>query len=127
MDINQVRFGNYSIGSNQTSAKKNNDKLNEQAKEEVKTQVAQEKSADGVMSALNIAGMQNLAQVNVVAKKEVNPTDYLSEDRIADIEAMMGGFELGVNQIADVIEDEFPGMLSNEQKMALAAQIFDQE
>ena len=126
MDVNQVRFGNYSIGNHQAQTKKENKELDEKSKQEVKTGKGSEKSPEGVMDALSIAGMQNMAQVNIVAKKEVNPTDYLSNERVADIEAMMADFELGVNQIADVLEDEFPGMLSDEKKLALAAQIFEQ-
>jgi hypothetical protein len=127
MDINQVRFGNYSIGNHQAGSKKEDNKLGEKAQSEAKAKAVSEKNPDGVMNALNIAGLQNMAQVNVVSKKEVNPADHLSADRMEDIEAMMANFELGVNQIADVLEDEFPGMLSDEKKMALAAQIFAQE
>ena len=108
-------------------SKNDENKLGEKSQNEAKANVASEKNPDGVMSALNIAGMQNMAQINVAAKKEVNPADHLSADRMADIEAMMADFELGVNQIADALEDEFPGMLSDEKKMALAAQIFAQD
>ena len=45
---------------------------------------------------------------------------------MADIEAMMADFEIGVNQIVDVLEDEFPGMLSDEKKFDLAAELFAQ-
>ena len=127
MDINQVRFGNYSIGNHQASSKNDENKLGEKSQNEAKANVASEKNPDGVRSALNIAGVQNMAQINVAAKKEVNPAAHLSADRMADIEAMMADFELGVNQIADALEDEFPGMLSDEKKMALAAQIFAQD
>ena len=124
MDVNQVRFGNYSIGNHQAQTKKDNKELGENSKQEVQASLVSEKSPEGVMDALNIAGMQNFAQVNIVGKKEVNPADYLSNDRMSDIEAMMADFELGVDQIVDVLEDEFPGMLSDEKKLALAAQIF---
>jgi len=127
MDINQVRFGNYSVGNHQTRLKQDESKLGEKQQAEEKANVVKEKDPDDVLNALNIAGMQNMAQINVVEKKEVNPFEHLTSDRVADIEAMMADFELGVDQVADMLEDEFPDMLSNEQKMALAAQIFAQE
>ena len=63
----------------------------------------------------------------MVARKEVNPNDYLSEERISDIEAMMAEFDNGVNAVANTIEAEFPGMFAQAQKNALAARVFAQE
>ena len=40
---------------------------------------------------------------------------------------MMAEFEAGVDEIALSIEEEFPGMFSQEYKNALAAGIFAQE
>ena len=76
---------------------------------------------------MNIAGLQNKAQIAHPEKKEVNPSDYLTEDRISDIEAMMGKFEDGVGKIADAIEAELPGFFAQDTKNALAAKIFAQE
>jgi len=128
MDVNQVRFGNYTIGNSQANLGKKED-----SKEgNVQQQIAQENNlpkinADDFFNAMNIAGLQNKAQISV-AKKEVNPADFLSQERISDIEAMMGNFDSGVNQIADTIENEFPGLFAPDNKLALAAKIFaDQE
>ena len=127
MDINQVRFGNYSIGNPQVGAKKSEAKTQENVQPEVQKEgVKNEVNAENILSALNIAGTQNLAQINFAAKKEINPADYLSPERIADIEAMMAGFENGVNAVADVIEAEIPG-LSEANKNALAAGVYAQE
>ena len=126
MDINKVTFGNYSIGAKQGNVQK------ETGKEEApKANVAEsnEKSIDkeAFLNAMDIAGMQNKIQIAKTEKKAVNPADFLNEDRISDIEAMMGKFEDGVNSVANAIEAEFPGFFAEDTKNALAAKIFAQE
>lgn len=134
MDVNQVRFGNYTIGNQQASFGKK-----EEAKEEsVKQQPAQEQnlqkfSADEFYSAMNIAGLQNKAQISF-AKKEMSDeaineivAKYSTPEQQSRIEAMMGKFDNGVNQAAETIEQEFPGMFSSDSKLALAAKVFAQE
>ena len=125
MDINQVKFGSYSIGTSFNGTQK------KESKEAGETQVgvnqqnqAKQIDVDGMFNAMNIAGLQNKAQINRAETKTVNPSDYLSEDRIKDIEAMMAGFDSGVNTVANTIEQEFPGVFADSQKFALAAQIF---
>ena len=129
MDVNQVRFGNYTIGSSQAHLGKKEEAQKESVQQqEVKSSSdTQKMSADDFFNAMNISGLQNRAQISSIAKKEVNPSDYLSEDRIRDIQAMMGKFENGVNQVADVIEAEFPNALSQQDKLALAANIYAAE
>ena len=128
MDINQVRFGSYSIGNSGIGAKKSEGKAKQEAPIEAKSEgVKKEVSAEEMFNAMNIAGLQNKAQININSRAEINPMDYLSEDRIKDIEAMMGKFENGVNQVADVIEAEFPNALSQQDKLALAANIYAAE
>ena len=123
MDINQVRFGSYSIGNPRPNA--NNSNKSEEKPAEVKNESVQSSvNAEDMFSAMNIAGLQNKAQINIGQNKEVNPMDYLSEERISDIEAMMGAFDSGVENVANVIETEFPGMFAESQKNALAARIF---
>lgn len=123
MEINKVAFGNFSIG-----AKANNAQKQEVKEEAQKAQAGvggqQSVNAESVFSALNIAGMQNLSQINRSERKEINPADYLSADRIADIEAMMGKFDDGVSKVADTIEQELPGFFAADAKNALAAKIF---
>ena len=130
MDVNQVKFGNYSIGSSSSGAA-NNSKENAS---EAQTQNAQAQaqginasSADSILNALGIAGMQNLAFINKTEPQAPNPADYLDENRISDIEAAMAEFESGVDNIANVLDAEFPGMFADDQKLALAAQIFAAE
>lgn len=128
MDINQVRFGSYSIGNSNIGAKKDGSKSEEKTDRGVEQQNANSVfNADDMFSAMNIAGLQNKAQINFKEQKEVNPLEHLSADRIADIEAMMGEFENGVNDIAAVIDEEFPGMFEPDAKYALAAKMYAQE
>lgn len=127
MDVNQVRFGNYSIGNPNGGAKKNEEQEAQNLAQGAQQQEAKNIDIDAMFKAMNIAGMQNLAYVSKAEAKEVNPSDYLDEKRISDIEAMMAEFESGVDNIANVLEAEFPGMFAEDQKNALAAQIFAAE
>ena len=125
MDVNQVRFGNYSIGNPQSGVpERNEEKAGESQTQNQQSQNAQIFDVEAMFNALNIVGMQNMMHVNKADSKEVNPADYLDENRINDIEAMMAEFEAGVETAANTIEAEFPGMFSAEQKNALGAQIF---
>lgn len=127
MDINQVRFGNYTIGNPNAGTKKSSAK---QEKETTQTPVQEQNktlNSNEVFDAMNLVGIQNKQQINFAPKKEINPLDYLSQDRINDIEAMMGNFDNGVNNIASTIEQEFPQMFSEAQKNSLAASIFARE
>ena len=125
MDINKVVFGNFSMGPQRGRSEK------EEVKEEAQTSanVGSEKKLDAetVYNALDAVAVQNKAQIVQTDKKEVNPADYLSDDRMKDIEAMMGKFENGVGTIADAIEEELPGFFAADIKNALAARIFAQE
>ncbi len=123
--VNKIIIGDFSIG-----AKKSNAQKQEAEKEAPKASVGSEEKridADALFNAMNIAGMQNKAQITRSESKVVNPADYLTEDRISDIEAMMGEFENGVGAIADVITDEFPGAMAEDAVNALAAKIFAAE
>jgi len=126
MDVNQVKFGSYSIGNSQTNSKQEKAKPNE-VKDVVETGNLKQVSADEIFSAMDLQGIQNKAQVNLAQKREVNPNDYLTQDRIDDIEAMMGNFENGVLDAADTIDAEFPGLFKDADRLALAAQVFARE
>ena len=123
MDVNQVRFGDYSIGSPKPGLNKGNDKAENNLPETKQGNGYKEMNPDAMFSAMALAGMHNKAQINV-SNKEVNPADYLSPERIADIEATMAGFEAGVNEAVDVINADFPGMFTTEEANALAAKAF---
>ena len=127
-EINNVRFGNYSIGNSQNGkAKAKEGQVNEGLTNSAQEQNQSTYNPDSLLTAMGNMGAYNLININKADTKAVNPSDYLSEDRISDIEAMMAEFEAGVNEIAQSIEEEFPGMFEPAQKNALAAGIFAQE
>ncbi|MBR5303220.1 MAG: hypothetical protein IKU37_00145 [Candidatus Gastranaerophilales bacterium] len=127
MDVNQVRFGNYSIGNPQNGTPKKNEEKASETQTQNQQQTLSSLNPNEVMNALGLAGMQNLAFISKSEAKEVNPTDYLDEGRISDIEAMMAEFEAGVGQVAQTIEAEFPDMFAPDQLNALAAKVFAAE
>jgi hypothetical protein len=122
----KVTFGNFSIGSKTAGAKK--DGVKDDASEaKVSSEVKNANiNPEAVLDTLDIQGAYNRAQVVKTEKKEVNPADYLSEERISDIEAMMDKFENGVQFMADNIKAEFPS-LSDDSAYALAAKMFAAE
>ena len=126
MDVNKVVFGNFSIGPKNGGAKESREKQEAQQNAQISGEF-KNVDAETVFSALNVAGLQNKAHIAHPERKEINPNDYLSEDRINDIEAMMGKFENGVGVISDAIEEELPGFFAADTRNALAAKIFAQE
>lgn len=81
--------------------------------------------ADEIFSALNALGAQNFATVS--GKNQINPADFLSEERIASIEDSMKLFEKGVEKYAGAIQEEFGDAFSDDVKYALAAEAFSRE
>ena len=119
-----VKFGDYSIGANSAGAKES--KLKDENAKPLISEGTQTANVDPekVFDSLNMQGVYNIAQVVKSDKNEiVDPTKFLSEDRINDIEAMMGKFDDGVGAIADKIKAEFP-TLSDKSAYALAARLF---
>ncbi|MBQ8635778.1 hypothetical protein IJ425_06470 [bacterium] len=123
--VNNVRIGGYTVGNQPNASARNNEKTNENANAKAGVQNNQKDfNVDNMFNAMNISAMQNMLNINKAEAKAINPADFLSEERISDIEAMMAEFEAGVSLAADAIETEFPGMFAAEQKNALAAKIF---
>lgn len=128
MDVNQVRFGEYYIGtSNRRSANKEKEAQKEEQAPNMQAQAMPSADREDILNALNITGAQNLAFVSKTEVQAPNPADYLDEARISDIEAMMAEFDNGVNQVADIIEAEFPNMFAPDVKNSMAARIFAAE
>ena len=121
-----VRIGNYSIGNPQGGATRKSE--SEAGETQTQNQQAQGQNfdVDNYFSALGMVGAQNMAFISKTDKVP-NPSDYLSDERISDIEAMMAEFDSGVESYANTIEAEFPGMFDEASKNALAAQIFAAE
>ena len=127
-EVNNVRFGNYSIGNpQQGSQKKANEGQVGQESAQPQNQTQSTFDPSDVLSAMGNMGAYNLISINKAEAQSVNPADYLSEERMSDIEAMMAEFEAGVDTIATSIEEEFPGVFAQDYKNALAAQIYAQE
>ena len=127
-EVNNVRFGNYSISNpQQGKSKKANDGQVNEGSAQPQSQAQSSLNPNDVLSALGNMGAYNLISINKQEAQTVNPADYLSEERISDIEAAMAEFEAGVDTIATSIEEEFPGLFAQDYKNALAAQIYAQE
>ncbi len=130
MDINQVRFQNYSIGNSGARAKKETKKEEQTPLLETKTDTQMQQSkSDNVLNALSLQGIQNKAQI-IPAKKELDIdallAKYSNPQSAKRIESMMNDFESNVNTIANTVETEFPGVFSKESKNAFAASIYAQ-
>lgn len=123
MEVNQVRFGNYTIGNSTPRQQKKGEKAEQEAQAQVSAGEVKSVNREDLLNAMDMVALQNKPQVN---SKELNPAELLSEERMTDIEAMMAEFESGVNEIAAAIGQEFPEM-SEASKNALAARIFAQE
>lgn len=138
MDINQVKFGSYSIGTSFNGTQK------KESKEAGETQVGvnqqnqtKQMDVDGMFDAMNIQGEFYKSQINKTEPKLLSSTnlswdeavalatDKLGAQRASEIDAVMiNEYEPGVNEVANTIEAEFPGVFADSQKFALAAQTF---
>lgn len=109
---------------NNQSVKKENDEKKAQDRENSQQSVKSEaKDPEAIFEAMQMSAIQNKA---IAFGKFVNPKDYLSEDRIKDIETSMGAFESNTENAKAAMDTEFKGVgawenLSEAQKMALAA------
>ena len=127
-DINKIRLENQSLSAAQSGLARSSEKEQKMPQAEVGTKEASGKfNVDAMFHAMNIDGMHKFAQINMNQFKSIDPTKYLDENRISDIEAAMAEFENGVDVIAQTIEAEFPNSFSDEQKYALAATVYAAE
>ena len=130
MEIGKVKFGEYSVGNGQVgSGKKGEEKQEVQTNAQVQSEKAKTVKAEDVYNALGALGTQNMAFItkNAGVGDVEAATKLLGEERTSDIEAMMAEFENGVNDIANIIDDEFGDIFSEPEKNALAARIFAKE
>ena len=127
--INNVGWSQTAVGGNyvqsQTAAGKD-------ATAEAQTSGAQQNlestyNPENVLTAMQTLGAYNLVNVNKTDASAVDPTKYLSEERIADIEAMMAEFDDGVEELAVIIDEELPDDVSQATINALAASLYAQE
>lgn len=102
-----------------------NEKKAEEKQPQLTDKKPETKNPDAIFDAMQLSAMQNKA---IAFGKFVNPKDYLSEDRIKDIEASMGSFEKGTQEAKAVMDTEFQGVgawenLSEAQKLTMAANL----
>ena len=117
-------FGHSKINkANDENMQKQNSKAEDKGDVKEKKSDADTKvSSEAVLDALNLQAIANKAQMGV---KSINPRDYLSEERIKDIEESMGVFEKGVEEHAAIIRQEFGSLALSEVAInELAAQAF---
>ena len=115
----------FNVGGNYGFYQKNDSKpvaKEDATKEAVVKSEAKSVSADKVLDAMSFLGAQNLA--NVSGKMPVNPTDFLSDDRIKSIEDSMAEFEKGVEKYQQAIKAEFGSIFSDDTVLSLAANAF---
>lgn len=126
--VSNVMIGNYTIGNPQGGATNRNeaDASNAQTQNQ-QTQLAQSTNGEAFAVESKSSDAFGRMLLNFNKTQTINPSDYLSQDRINDIEAAMAEFESGVDEIANTIEAEFPEMFATDQKNALAAEIYAAE
>ena len=129
-NINRINgFGGYHVNNGQMGLRSQNDEQKETEKDlKSEGQNREAVSADDYFKAMNLAGSQFKAFIskNTGVDSIEKATELLGEDRTSSIEAMMAEFENGVNDIADIIDEEFGDIFSTPEKNALAAKIFAQ-
>ncbi len=101
----------------------NKEKVEKEAKqEETKPQTqVNHKNSEDILDALALSGSQNksIHKLNVI-----NPSKYLTPERIEDIQKSMGVFEEGVQANLNIIDQELGGdYLSAGEKLELAARM----
>ena len=109
--------------NNQSVKKENDSKKAEENNVVPQNTINESKDPEAIFEAMQMSAIQNKA---IAFGKFVNPKDYLSEDRIKDIETSMGAFEGNTETIKAAMDTEFKGVsawenLSDAQKLAMAA------
>ena len=121
MTLNRLQA--YSLGAAQKQASVSRETVESKQDDQKQTAQYEQKDAQSVLNSLDLLGKQNLVNVT----QTIDPTKYLSPERIADIEASMNTFELGVEEQAELLNSEFGHLapfagMSESDKMAMAAQ-----
>lgn len=118
-DVSKISF---QVLNNSNMPKKEIKKEAEEKKEPEKAQVNVEyKAPEEVMNALSLSGAQNKALLGV---NMVDPTKYLTPDRIKSIETSMGVFDSKVQNTKAAIE-KLPELnaLNEASKLELASEM----
>ena len=126
MNVNRIGLGSQSIGNQPSSTAQKGKQEADETQQNLQAQKQNVQNFDekDFFNALSFVSQQNMVQINRADAQAVDPTNYLSEERISDIEAMMAEFDSGVSNIANTIEAEFPEVFDEASKNALAARIY---
>lgn len=123
--MSEVNFNRIGINNTYGKPAPKADAKAEVAAEQPKVQT-EEKGAQ-VLSAMDAQGQLNAAQLGI--NKGVDPTKYLTADRISDIQNSMADFEKGVGTHRAALDEEFGHIseystLSDADKNEMAAKSF---
>ena len=121
--MNLDRLQAYSLGAAQQKNTVSRETIESKQDDQKQTAQYEQKDPQAVLNSLDLWGKQNLVGVT----QTIDPTKYLSPERIAEIEASMGVFEAGVEEQAELLENEFGHLapfanVSESDKLAMAAQ-----
>ena len=122
-DITKIALSALNASMLKQKTQENEETVKKDENEQAKAQVTDHKSPNDILDAMALSGSQNQA---VLGLKKVDPTQYLSPERIQDIQESMGVFEQGVQANLAAINQEFGDMgndLSESYKYELAAQM----
>ena len=76
MDVNQVRFGEYYIGTSSGRNANRERKAEKEGQQSVQTQAMPSADREDILNALDISGAQNLAFVSKTEVQAPNPADF---------------------------------------------------
>ena len=110
---------------NQSVKKENDSKKADEKNTPSHSASNESKDPSSIFDAMQMSAIQNKA---VAFGKFINPKDYLSEDRIKDIETSMNAFEGKTESTKAVMDSEFQGVsawenIPDTHKLAMAANI----
>ncbi len=120
--MSEIKFNAFNGGYGFYNKEETAQKPVEEEKSQVVQNNTQNVAPDKVLDAMNLLGAQNISQIS--GKIQTNPANFLSEERISDIEKSMALFEQGVEKYAGSIKEEFGNVLGEKTVYALAAEAF---
>lgn len=129
MNVNNIGpNGKHAVGTPQSTGVIHSDEA-KKAEVQSKDVTLTYSDADQILSAMNIASTFARQQHGL---NNIDPSKYLSPERIADIQASMGVFEEGVAGQLKMLENEFGFLteysdLSSADKLEMAAKAYVHE
>ena len=124
MNLNRLQA--YSLGAAQQVNTTPRETVESKQDDNKQTVQYEQKDPQAVLNSLDLMGKQNFVGI----PQAIDPTKYLSQERIAEIEASMAVFESGVEEQAELLENEFGHLapfanMSEADKLGMAAQSWE--